>query len=448
MTRVTTPICDFAAAYEASGAMRLHMPGHKGHGFLGVEGRDLTEIDGADVLYDARGIIRESEQNARRLFGTGETLYSTEGSSLCIRAMLYLAALYAGSRGRRPLIAAARNAHKVFMTAAALLDLDICWLFPKEAGSVVSCALNLDQVEQVLQEEKPVALYVTSPDYLGNTADLAALSKLCRKHDVLLMVDNAHGAYLKFLPESRHPMDLGADLCCDSAHKTLPVLTGGAYLHIANDAPEIIRNHAQNALSLFASTSPSYLILQSLDQANRYLAQDDGQKLAEMCGWLEGMRRRLQTHGFELAGDEPLKVTVQPKSMGWCGDEIAQRMQAEGMVCEFADPDFLVMMFTPEISRTDVQRVTDWLCALPRQTPVMQKPPVLTKPIRRMSPREAVFSVQECLPVERAVGRVLASASVNCPPAVPIVVCGEQIDASAAACFRYYGIDKVYVVKE
>ena len=444
---ISTPICDFAAAYESSGVVRLHMPGHKGVSRLGTEGRDLTEVDGADVLYDAQGIILESEQNAQRLFDTGLTLYSTEGSSQCIRAMLYLISLHAKQQGRKAVIAAARNAHKVFMTAAALLDVDIRWLFPKESGSVVSCALDLADVERVLRDERPAALYVTSPDYLGNVADIPALSALCRQYGALLAVDNAHGAYLRFLPESRHPIHLGADLCCDSAHKTLPVLTGGAYLHISHNAPELLKTHAQNALSLFASTSPSYLILQSLDAANRYLADDYGAKLAALSASLNAARAQLAAYGYAVLGDEPLKLTLAPKVIGWRGDELAAHLQSLGMMVEFADPDFVVMMFTPE-NASAIEALTRALCSLDKRPPISSKPPVLSKPVQRMTPREAVLSPQQRIPVAQAQGRILAAASVNCPPAVPIVVCGEVIDQSAIACFRYYGIKHVYVVKE
>ena len=133
-----TPICDFVRDYADSGALRLHMPGHKGAGPL--ERLDITEIEGADVLYQSEGIIRRSEENAAALFGTARTLYSTEGSSLAIRAMLYLALLHARERGKRPCIAAGRNAHKVFLTGAALLDLEIHWLCP--AGRLLSCPLT------------------------------------------------------------------------------------------------------------------------------------------------------------------------------------------------------------------------------------------------------------------------------------------------------------------
>ena len=91
---MNTPIYDFVKKYAESECARFHMPGHKGKSFLGCESLDITEIAGADVLYSAKGIIKESEENASRLFGTERTLYSTEGSSLAIRAMLYLASLW------------------------------------------------------------------------------------------------------------------------------------------------------------------------------------------------------------------------------------------------------------------------------------------------------------------------------------------------------------------
>ena len=245
-----TPICDFVRQYAQSNALRLHMPGHKGSALLGMEELDITEIDGADSLYEAEGIIAESEENAGALFGAN-TFYSTEGCSQCIRAMLYLAVLQAKQQGRRPLIAAARNVHKSFVTAAALLDLEVMWLYPEQPDSYLSCKLDAKTLETQLAAHQPVAVYLTSPDYLGNIQDVGAIAEVCHRHNCLLLVDNAHGAYLRFLQPSRHPMDLGADVCCDSAHKTLPVLTGGAYLHISETAPVFFREQAKNALALF-----------------------------------------------------------------------------------------------------------------------------------------------------------------------------------------------------
>ena len=126
------------------------MPGHKGSGFLGVEKYDITEIDGADVLYKSEGIIRESEDVASELFGSARTVYSCEGSSLSIRAMLYLALLYGKEQGRKPLILAARNAHKVFLAASALLDFEIKWMYPQRMDSIVSCVIEPETLDKTL----------------------------------------------------------------------------------------------------------------------------------------------------------------------------------------------------------------------------------------------------------------------------------------------------------
>ncbi|MBO7176990.1 MAG: amino acid decarboxylase, partial [Clostridia bacterium] len=170
---MNTPICDFVRQYDR---LRCHMPGHKGVGPLGYETYDITEVDGADSLYTAQGIIAQSEANASALFGC-PTFYSTEGSSQCIRAMLYLAT----RKNHRVL--ALRNCHTAFLSAAALLDLDVTW-----AHDVTEMNVTSDYA----------AVYVTSPDYLGQMLDISALAARCRAAGVKLLVDNAHGAYLRF----------------------------------------------------------------------------------------------------------------------------------------------------------------------------------------------------------------------------------------------------------
>lgn len=427
------------------------MPGHKGVERLGMEASDITEIEGADVLYHADGIIRQSEAYAAELFGTGRTLYSTEGSSLCIRAMLHLALLHARAKGDKdPVIVAGRNAHKTFLSAAALLDFSIEWLFPQGDASLLSCPLDVTELDKVLSAmpKKPAAVYVTSPDYLGNTVDIAKLAPVCHKYGTLLLVDNAHGAYLRFLPRDRHPITLGADMCCDSAHKTLPVLTGGAYLHLSRSAPRILSDMAEAAMSLFASTSPSYLILQSLDAANRYLSEGYTDHLAALVVQLETLKAKLTQYGYLLVGDEPLKLTLAPKSFGYTGRELADALLKRDIVCEFSDPDFLVMMITPEIDADALSRLKTVLMDIPRRVPILTMPPRLERPERVLSPRQALLSPACPIRASEALGRVLSDPGVHCPPAVPILVCGERIDKSAIRHFAYYGIDVCHVVAD
>ncbi len=447
---MNTPIWDFVTRYCEEELLRLHMPGHKGRGALGPEARDITEVPGADVLYPAAGIIRESEENAASLFGTARTLYSVEGSSLCIRAMLYLALLGREASGRRPAVLAGRNAHRAFLTAAALLDLDVAWLWPETPEGWLSCTVTPEGLDRALEElpEKPVAVYLTSPDYLGNLADIPGLGAVCRRRGVPLLVDNAHGAYLKFLSQSLHPMDLGADLCCDSAHKTLPVLTGGAYLHIARSVPEKIARQAESALALFASTSPSYLILQSLDLANRTLAEGYRERLAAFAGETAALKDRLSGQGWRLMGEEPLKLTLAPKSRGYTGTELRTLLRARGIGCEYADPDCAVCMLTPDIGAGGLVRLEAALAELPPKPQIGTQPPPLPRPEQVMSVRQALLAPQESLAAGDSVGRVLAMPAVSCPPAVPILAAGERIDAAAAELFRYYGLERCLVTAE
>jgi len=289
-------------------------------------------------------------------------------------------------------------------------------------------------------------VYLTSPDYLGVVSDIRALAEVCRRHHVLLAVDNAHGAYLKFLPESLHPIDLGADLCCDSAHKTLPVLTGGAYLHLSAEMDAAVGEQARNALMLFGSTSPSYLILQSLDAANRYL-ETYPEKLREFIPKTDALKARLSARGYCLYGGEALKLAVRAKPHGYTGTQLAELLRKKKIEPEFADPDYLVLMLSAEMDGKTLLQIEEALCGIPQLPPVTDEAPVLVPGERAMPIREAMLAPSELLPVERCMGRVLAAPSVSCPPAVPILVCGERIDEHAIACFRYYGIETCFVVK-
>ena len=448
MSRTLTPLCDFVRDYVHTDAHRLHMPGHKGASVLGCEAFDITEIDGADVLYHPHGILAQSQNIARDLFGAKKTLYSAEGSSLSIRAMLYLAQLDAKQNGRSQTVLAARNAHKVFLSAAALLDFPVVWMYGEENSGLLSCRITPAALEDILSstDTPPAAVYITSPDYLGHTADITALARVCHAHGTLLLVDNAHGAYLHFLENPIHPLDLGADLCCDSAHKTLPVLTGGGYLHLSHRVSDMLCNQAEAAMALFASTSPSYLILQSLDAANAYLGGDYRAELSRLCTRMQVLTETLSAHGYTLCGDEVCKLTISPKSFGYTGDELADILIEHKLIPEFYDPDYVVLMVTPQTSDETLDYLEQTLTAIPRRAPITDAPPPLPSLRVVCTPTEAILSPSVTLPVEDCVGRVLAQPSVSCPPAIPIAVSGEEISEEAVDAFRYWGIETCSVL--
>ena len=506
---MNTPILDFVKNYSQKNTSRFHMPGHKGQSFLGFEHFDITEIKGADALYEAESIIAESEKNATSLFQTEKTLFSTEGSSQCIRAMLYLAITYfiekhtlkiqtknqttqtnnstltinkqnidaiEKNTSEKPYIIANRNVHKAFLYACALIDFDIVWLYPKEMHSLCSCYISPAELEIELKKHTtpPACVYVTSPDYLGGQLDIKQFSEICHKYNTILAVDNAHGAYLHFLENPTHPIDLGADICCDSAHKTLPVLTGGAYLQISQNAPKFFSQYAKQAMALFGSTSPSYLTLASLDLCNQYLSNNYKEKLNNTTAYIETIKKTLRNHGWHVEQTDPLKITIQtPYNI--TGNDLADKLQLSNIECEYADNDYIVFMATPENSKEDYEllikalgkntnenkaksviidttitsknKISNTFEVTYSENSTSKNSRIPLKPIKKLSVREALFATHELIPVKNAVGKICGAPTVGCPPAIPIVISGEEIDEDAIKLFEYYGITNIDVVK-
>lgn len=440
-----TPIVSFLKSYQEKSPVRMHMPGHKGAGILGFEGMDLTEIYGADELFAAEGIIKESEQNASSLFGC-PTYYSTQGSTLCIQTMCTILCQDAKSKGKKPKILAGRNAHRSFIHAAALLDFEIEWLYGN--SDYLSCKIHAEDLEKVIIESLPTAVYLTNPDYLGNLLDIQSLASVCKKHNVLLAIDNAHGAYLRFFEPSLHPIDLGADLCCDSAHKTLPVLTGGAYLHLSESLNQVWKNDVKHFMEYFSSTSPSYLIMASLDAANEVLDTTFRNSLSECVRSVASLKNTLVQHGYTILSGEPMKITISTKEFGYTGNEIANLLMECDIYPEFYDSDYIVLMPSPYNTKDDLKRLETCLCGIERKPILINKPPKLEQSKKAMNVRQALFSSSITLDVSKSLGQVCSSVTVSCPPAILPVIPGEVISESSIEVMKYYGIETVRVVKE
>lgn len=440
-----TPIVSFLKSYQEKSPVRMHMPGHKGAGILGFEGMDLTEIYGADELFAAEGIIKESEQNASSLFGC-PTYYSTQGSTLCIQTMCTILCQDAKSKGKKPKILAGRNAHRSFIHAAALLDFEIEWLYGN--SDYLSCKIHAEDLEKAIIESLPTAVYLTNPDYLGNLLDIQSLASVCKKHNVLLAIDNAHGAYLRFLEPSLHPIDLGADLCCGSAHKTLPVLTGGAYLHLSDSLNQVWKNDVKHFMEYFSSTSPSYLIMASLDAANDVLDTTFKKSLSECIQRVDGLKNTLTQHGYTILFGEPMKITISTKEFGYTGNEIANLLMECDIYPEFYDSDYIVLMPSPYNTKDDLKRLETCLCGIDRKPILINKPPKLEQSKKAMNVRQALFSSSITLDVSKSLGQVCSSVTVSCPPAILPVIPGEVISESSIEVMKYYGIETVRVVKE
>lgn len=170
--------------------------------------------------------------------------------------------------------------------------------------------------------------------------------------------------------------------------------------------------------------------------------------LADLLPKAAALKRRLSDRGYMLTGEEPLKVTVCPKFFGYTGTEIAATLEENGAFPEFYDPDHVVLMLSPWNSDDDLVRLERTLCSIPQRTPIILTPPPVPHPVRVMTPRQALFAVSERLPLEDCCGRISAAAAISCPPAIPLVVCGERIDQQVIACLRYYGVSACMVIQE
>lgn len=424
------------------------MPGHKGNHpdevLREISRWDITEVSGADSLFEADGVLLESEENTSALYGSAHTSFSAGGSTLCIQAMVALTC--------RPgdTIIAARNAHKAFLNACTLLDVEPHWICPRYNDSFgVSGEVTAESVEAAITAcPEAKAVYLTSPDYLGCISDIAAISGVCRAHAMPLLVDNAHGAHLHFLPEDRHPLTLGATLCCDSAHKTLPVLTGGAYLHVSR-AASYTKEQVKNAMALFGSTSPSYLILLSLDLNNCYLAERGREDFARLEQTVAGLCGRAAEKGFRPISErfDATKLTLDAYAVGMTGTALADHFRAHDVECEYAARRHMVLMLSPQNTKWDVERACEALDSIIPAPPICDGEEGFAIPERVLGLREACFAPSERVDVDHALGRVSAEVKIKCPPGVPIVVAGERIDERVQKLLKRSSIFGLNVVK-
>ena len=456
----------FIKNYKASETIRLHMPGHKGS--FGYED-DITEIYGADSLYLADGIILESENRTSEIFGSRHTFYGTEGSSQMIKTMCALAIRHSMQRGSGSrVIAASRNAHKSFIHASMLLGFDIAWLKSEgEEYSLCKCEITPEGLDDFLTEYsdrnegmKPAAVYITSPDYLGNIMDIEGLAKTAHKYGTLLIVDNAHGAYLTFV--EKHPVQLGADIVSDSAHKTFPVLTGGAYLHISENAPADIEQEVKQTMLMFGSTSPSYMIMKSLDM----VPERSGTELYRGCEkQVSVIKDKLKEIGYVLEGEEPLKITIDFRKTNTTGEEVGNVLRRSGIECEYADREFLVTMWSPYLdvasagerfvealkrysigtyNSRDLYNSSD-TCGRKEKGGI----PGFNLPEVVYQPHQLTFSKHHKEKVgPDLAGRVAADSLISCPPAVSPIVAGERISEETLRILSYYNIEEIEVLNE
>ena len=433
-----TPLFNAIKRYINLKHTRCHTPGHSSKAdvlkdFAALLPFDVTEIDGLDSLYDADGPILEAEKLTAELFGCQRTLFSAGGCTLAIQTMLSLV----GGK-----IAFSRNLHRSAVSAAALLGIKPVWLYPERG------VITPEIVKSAFEQHPDLsAVYITSPDYYGRLCDIKAIARICHSHGAVLMVDNAHGSHLRFFTPSLHPINLGADLVACSAHKTLPALTGGAWLHI-NSQKYI--ECAKSKMALFGSTSPSYLIMASLDICRNWLETRGHVEFERLRGAAAALKAAAQNLGlgFDFDHCDPTRLTLDTGRAGIQGSTAAQILFENQVTAEYSDLRYCVLILTPFHTETDIKSIKKALFEIGRHKKRGQtfKIPPLPRPKAAMDLRQAVLSRAKTVSINNCLGKIAAQPVCPCPPGIPAIIPGELIDTDTIEYLKHYRITHIQVI--
>lgn len=425
------------------------MPGHKGAAdclapLAAALELDITELPDTGSLFDASGPTAQAEELAATAFHSAASFMSTGGCTLCIQAMLRLAVPYGGT------LLCSRTIHRAAINAMALLDIQPVWILPDDsAGPGFAGRITVESVRRAVCENSDVkAIYLTSPNYFGVLSDIRAIAGIASLAGIPLLVDNAHGAHLGFLKGYESPLVAGAAISADSAHKTLPVLTGGAWLNIGDTR---FVEGARGAMALFGSTSPSYPVMVSLDLCRAWLEEKGTTELERVRRQTAAIKDTLCQYGFSVPTGlcDPLRVAFHGGD-GWSAREAGTVLREHGIEPEYAGPGGLILIPSPFNTPDDFARLFSAMEVMARCCPpdaVGTAPVAMLLPPAVMTPREAITAISETVAVTSAVGRVAATAACPCPPAIPAIMPGERLTPEVCVILSQYGVHNISVVK-
>ena len=349
-------IYDKLREYSKSDDYPFHMPGHKRR--LGalpeVRDMDITEIEGFDNLHHATGIIRQAQQRAAQLYGSEETYYLVNGSTAGILAAISACTTYGGK------ILMARNSHKAAYHAVQIRGLQAVYLYPQGEGTFASKTKNYEasgvimpqDVECALSKDPEIqAVYITSPTYEGTVSDVKAIAQIAHKYGKPLIVDEAHGAHFGFHPYfPENSVKAGADLVIHSVHKTLPSLTQTALLHRNGELTE--RAQVKEYLDIYQTSSPSYLLMASIDECVKMMAEETEslfatfvERLQEFYSRSESLQILYVWKTFPKPYRDPSKIVVSAGEKGgkWLGEKLRKEYHIQ---VEMELADYVVMIAT------------------------------------------------------------------------------------------------------
>lgn len=437
-------LCDSLYSYKKSGMSSFHTPGHKNNKEFFNENFfdfDFTELPDTDSLYESKSVIFESEKLMSELFGTKKVAFSAGGCTLCIQAMLRLVCPIGGK------VIFSRTIHKSAVNTISLLGINPVWILPKkDSGKYLPGRTTPEDVRKMLiKNPDSKAVYITSPDYFGVVSDIKSIASECQKFDVPLIVDNAHGSHLMFLNPELDPIKSGASMASYSAHKTLPVLTGGAWLSINDDR---FTDDVKDAMSLFGSTSPSYPVMMSIDICRLWLKERGKESFLKLRKRVAKIKKDMLEKGFVLPDGpcDPTRISFCGLDVGYTGIELAMLLRKNKIEPEYSNDAYVVLIPTVMNEEKDFKRLETFIKDLEVRKRIKIEESDLSLPKAKCLPREAVFSKTKTINLKDAIGLVAAQTLCPCPPGVPIVMPGEILDRNIIKLLTNYSQNSIKVV--
>jgi len=450
-----TPIFNYLTKYAEEKNNIFHMPGHKlgtgipselSHNLLQL---DVTEIDGTDNLHYPEGIIKEAQELAAKAFGADRTFFLVNGSTCGVQAAIMTVC----ARGQKIIVG--RDSHKSVAAGLILSGAEPVFVQPEfNEEFAISAEIKPESIEDALAANPDAtAVFITRPNYYGVCSDIKKISKLVHSYGKLLIVDEAHGAHLAFsnrLPDSA--LKHGADICIQSAHKTLPALTQGAYLHVKGDRVHVEKLAAN--LAMLQTSSPSYIIMSYLDIARELMEREGREKLEKLIDINTQFGKELEETGAykvlsqgslgTRAAMDPTRLVINIGSLGISGydaDKILGKMY--GTRLEMADYENLVAITTVADTRESLNRFLEALKSLMGhkfeenggyqgavQRDIIKTYWKQTPEAIKLLPWEAYSLEKEVLPLQECEGRICADIITPYPPGVPLFYPGETITGS------------------
>ena len=414
--------------YKGKDRIRLHMPGHKNfpafRAAFPVAPIDITELSFSDDLSCPSGAIDRAQRDIAEITGAKRAFITTDGSSSGVMAMMYVAAAFGNK------IIVPRNSHKSVFNACRLLGTEPVIVQGKEEEGVLTFP-EPELLEKLIVNDVNISgAIITSPDYYGNIAPLDRYAEVLRKHGRFLFVDGAHGAHLALEEDRKGYAGVYADMWVDGAHKTLPVLTQGAAVLVAN---EELSDKAEEAMSVFRTASPSYPVMASVEYGIKYFINNP-KLLARAKDAVAAFRAEMEGVTFYPSADWA-KVAIDFKPLG-IDPSIAQTaLEKKGIYAEMNDGRYLLFYLSPVVTAgqlAELRAALIGVMAKKKNKGTFRDRPSIPVAERTYSFIYALRQRAEYVPLREAVGRMCAENAGVTPPCLPVVIAGEMVSPQAA----------------